>query len=320
MISTLGSLLLLGCEQPVPDVAGPLKPPEESGEVLLADAHNYSFWGLLDGPSFQLEELTDPTIRWDELTEDLQCHELDGVDDIDVVGLMVFPLLDELTVEEGLSYDTLSQVDMTIFLSSEPGDDTSVSLSDFSFDGTDVDTTTYFEVGSGTWALVFSSGFTIGVGTRMLAFLEPVAAGEADSTEASVTDGCSALEYDADLTSLREVPVLPGGPWEVDWSAVTEASYGGEFEAVKVTEIMVGHYDLEREEIADNFLDLELIATELYTMDHPAGVEADLADLTDADGDPFPGFTDDGTWVFALRCKTCSNPAPLFLTTLVPWD
>lgn len=316
MISTLVSLV--ACEQPTPDVSGPLKPPEESGEVLLADAHNYSFWGLLDGPSFTFEAQTDPVIRWDELDADLQCHDLDPVDDVDVVGLMVFPYLDELEVEEGLSYDTLSQVDMTIFLSVEPGDRTSVRLSEFTFDGTEVGPVDYFKVDSGTWAVVLTSGFQIGVGTRMLSFLNPMADGVDE--EASMSDGCSVLEYEAELLELRDVPVLPGGPWEIDWSAVTEASYGGDFEPVKVTEIMLGHYDLPREEIEENFLDLELIADEMYTMEHPSGVTADLADLTDAAGNAFPGFSDDGTWLFALRCGQCSNPAPLFLTVMVPWD
>lgn len=318
MISTFASALVLGCATPEPDVSGPLKPPEESGDVLLADVHNYSFWGLLDGPSFTFEEVTDPVIRWDELDHDLQCHDLDPVDDVDVVGLMVFPYLDEQEVEEGLSYDSLSQVDMTIFLSVEPGDRTSVNLSEFTFDGTEVSPQDRFEIDSGTWAVVLTSGFRIGVGTRMLGFLNPTS--EAVDAEASLADGCSVLEYEADLSSLREVPVLPDGPWDVDWGEVTEASYGGTFEAVKVSEIMVGHYDMEREEIAANFLDLELDATALYTMEHPSGITADLSELKDADGKPFPGFTDDGTWLFALRCGTCSNPAPLFLTVLVPWD
>jgi hypothetical protein len=34
---------------------------------------------------------------------------------------------------------------------------------------------------------------------------------------------------------------------------------------------------------------------------------------------PIPsGVTPDGTWVLALRCSTCANPAPRFLTLLEP--
>ena len=44
---------------------------------------------------------------------------------------------------------------------------------------------------------------------------------------------------------------------------------------------------------------------------------ADLALATGDDGD-FTGFTDGGTWVLALMCSSCSNPAPLFLTVVEP--
>ena len=36
------------------------------------------------------------------------------------------------------------------------------------------------------------------------------------------------------------------------------------------------------------------------------------------DGEPFTGFTGEGTWILALRCSTCSNPAPPFATVLLP--
>ena len=38
----------------------------------------------------------------------------------------------------------------------------------------------------------------------------------------------------------------------------------------------------------------------------------------DADGATFPGFDTDATWILALRCGRCANPAPPVLTVITP--
>ena len=68
------------------------------------------------------------------------------------------------------------------------------------------------------------------------------------------------------------------------------------------------------------FLELEELAAELYTMEHSGGLGSDLSELRDAQGRNFEGFSGEGTWLFSLRCETCANPAPLFLTVLLPWS
>jgi hypothetical protein len=317
MTSTFASLLL-GCVQPQPDVSGPLKAPEPNGEVLLADAHNYSFEGLLDGPSFPMAQLQDVELDWAELRTDLQCHALDPVAEVDTLGLMVFPYLSQEEVELGLSYDTLQQVDLGVYLEVQPGTATRVSLKDFTFFGTEADIDEVFEPGSGAWMISLSTGNQIGVNNRMIAFLEP----RADSEEllAVLDDGCPVLDWSVDLGSLREAPVLPQGPWELDWSAVAENSMGMPFQPGKVSHIMVGRFEEDLPELEAGFLELEDRAAELYTMEHPGGLGSDLSELRDAEGRNFEGFSGEGTWLFSLRCETCANPAPLFLTVLLPWS
>jgi hypothetical protein len=80
---------------------------------------------------------------------------------------------------------------------------------------------------------------------------------------------------------------------------------------------MVGRYtDLSIEDLQNQFLDIELIADDLWTIELTGGSTANLADLS---GDtPFTDFSAEGTWVVALRCSLCSNPAPLFLSVLAP--
>ena len=289
------------------------------GAVLLTDANNYRFEGVLDGPSFPLAEYADSSISWASLTEDLQCHPLDPVADIDNVSLMVFPLLSEEEVEEGLSTDTLEQVDIAVYLSNEPGEGTEVNLSEMTFFGTDAHIQDEFAEGSGAWLMVFTTGTTVGVGSRMIAFLTPTA-GES-ATHAEVRDGCSVLDVDVSIADATAVSIPTAGPWAFDWSGLTTTAQGQPFDPLAVTEIMVARYDdLGIAELEADFLDLELLADGLWTQPHPSGTSTELADLVDAGGAPFPGFTAGGTWLLALRCGTCPNPAPLFLAVLVPVD
>lgn len=293
--------------------------PDPSGAVPITDARNYTYQGSLDAKSTAVAELTDITVDWSALGEDLQCHDLDPVADIDNTVLLVFPYLTEEEVEEGLSTDSLEQSDLGVYLSQEPGDATSVQLADFTFFGTDADIELEFEEGSGTWLVLFATGNTVGVGSRMLTFIEP--SKSTDNTLVTVEEGCSVLDYTVDIASAERTPVLADGPWLVDWSAVTQTGQGTELEPTKVSSLMLAWYSgLEVSELEAQFLDLELIATDTWTLEHAGGTSADLSLATHVeDGSAFTGFGEaDGTWILALRCRTCPNPAPLVLSVLEP--
>ena len=294
-------------------------PPDSDGTVHLGADNNYSFVGLLDGPSFPLAELSDATLSWADLDRDLQCHDLDPVADIDNVALLVFPRLSEAEVEDGLSNNNLAQVDLGVYLSYEPEENTSASLSQMTFFGTDADIETQFTDGSGTWLLLLTSGTTVGVGARMIAFLDPTKG--ATATSAAANDGCSVLDVDVELTAMQPLGVLRDGPWPVVWDSLLLTGQGNEFDAGDIDTVMVARFDaISLADLEPQFLDLELLADGLWTMEHAGGTSADLSGLLDSSGGAFPGFTDAETWVVALRCSTCPSPAPLFLGALVPVD
>ena len=125
------------------------------------------------------------------------------------------------------------------------------------------------------------------------------------------------LDFEANLADKDSTPISKEGPWLLDWSDLTTDGRGNEFSHTSVDGIMVGRYEsLTPSDLESQFLDLEYIADELWTMELTGGSTADLSDLS---GDtPFTDFSGEGTWILALRCSLCSNPAPLFLTTLVP--
>lgn len=289
--------------------------PAADGTVPLTDAANYRYEGVLDAPSFPIAEGADAVLDWSGLTTDLRCNALDPVADIDNTSLLVFPYLTELEVEQGLSDDNLDQADLAVYLSHEPGDDTNVRLSQMGFFGTDADIEARFTEGSGTWAVLLTTGTEIAVGARMFAFLRPTA-GET-AIQADVTDGCPVLDFSADLASMAPVPVLVDGPWQLDWSALTRDGHGGAFEPTRVDGLLVARFDRTVEDLQANFLDLESLAVETWRYTITGGTTADLGALT-GPSDPFPGFATEGVWAVALTCGTCPNPAPLFLTIVTP--
>lgn len=313
--SGLALLGLMGCRTPAEDsgIAQPSADP--SGAVLLANANNYNYTGALDAPSFALAELTSVTLQWSDLRTDLQCHTLDPIVDIDNTALLGFPYLSETEVEQGLSDDSLAQVDLGVYLSYEPGDTTSVSLDQFTFFGTEANIKDEFYEGHGTWLALLTTGTGVAVGTRMLAFLTPTA-GDAP-TSAALEDGCPVLDFSADLTSLVKTPVLKDGPWLLDWSGLTLNGKGGGFEPTRVDSLMVARYDIPISELQANFLDIETLAAESWTYALTGGSSVDLGAL-EGPSLPFPGFDAESVWVLALRCGSCPNPAPLFLTVLAP--
>ena len=307
------TLLLLACVVVAPDALDADAPPEVPLRFL--DAHNYAYVGALDAPTFPLAARTDVTLDWSALVTDLQCHALDPVADIDNAALLVFPNLGEEEIEAGLEAGTLEQNQLGGYVSFLPGDATAAVLSDFTFFGTDADIETRFDADNGTFLVLITTGTQVGVGARMLAFLAP---SETESaTEARLTSGCPVLDFDADLASQTRAPILAAGPWDVEWSALTVDGRGGDMALGKIDRVVLARFDdLSPLDLERRFLDLELLADAIWTGDLAGGTTLDLATLHDATGAPFSGFEGGETWIFALRCGTCANPAPLFLTVL----
>lgn len=284
--------------------------------MVLLDANNYSFTGVFDAPTVRTAELVDLDISWADVTDDLQCHPLDPVADIDNLAFMLFPHLTELEVEAGLSTGLLGQADVQVYLSFAPGDATSAHLKDLTFFGTDADVETFYAEGNGTVLLLLATGQSVGVGGRDLLFLEPHTGDT--NTDVSFSNGCGLLDVTTDLTSLTPLRVASAGPWTVDWSGLTLDGQGIAINPNNIDQLMVAHYEtLTPADLEATLFDLELLADDVWVMEHNGGTTAALDGLSNADG-PFPGFTEGGTWLVALRCSLCPNPAPVFLGVLQP--
>jgi len=303
------SLLLVGCPEE----------EEENGtfELALTDDNNYVFAGSMDVTPYEVAELTDITIDWSQLTEDLQTHEMDPEVDINTSAVVVFRYLTNDEVEIGLSENTLEQADVALYVFTDVTGRTSVNLSEHTLFGTDVDVETYFELAYGeTWMVTLTTGDTPGVGTRMAAFLTPTA--ESEVTEVVLQNDSTVVYVDTDMTSLTQPAVADGYDGTIDWGGLTTDSQGNAISQGDIDQVMVGVYEsLDAAGLEENLLDLEYVHDGMWYLElESGGTTADLSTLTDNDGGAFPGFSMGGTWILALRCTTCPNPAPPFLTVL----
>ena len=312
---TRTSLLLLAFAAPLLLLAVGCEEEEISGDLILADANNYSFQGDMNIASYPAAELTDVLIDWSAVTEDLQTHPMDAAEDVNTMSLVVFTYLSHEEVEVGLSENTLQQADVGLYLFTDVTGMTSEYMSETTLFGTDVDVETYFETNYGkSWLITLAHGNTPGVGTLMAAFLDPTP-GDPGS-EAVLDNTSTTLTVDVDITSATTVEAPADTPLTIDWSGLTIDGQGNEMKMGDIDQVMVGYYEtLTPTDLEDQLLDLEYIHDGMWYLDlSSGGTTADLTTLTDDIGSPFGGITDAGTWLLALRCTTCPNPAPPFLT------
>jgi hypothetical protein len=155
---------------------------------------------------------------------------------------------------------------------------------------------------------VVTTGTTLGIGARMMTFLTPTP--DSDNTSVILGEGCDVLDFGAELTSLTPVNVSKEGTDTLDWSNLAIPG---------VTRVMLGFYEgMTAADLEEEVLDLMLIADRKWELTVESRAEVALTDFEDDEGHSFDGFEGEGSWVFALLCDTCQNPAPPFVTLLQP--
>lgn len=282
--------------------------------IFLADANNFSYTGDISVPSITTRSGADVEVCWGDLSKDLQCHDLDPVNEIDNVGLVRFPHMSQAEVEVGLSENSLLQSDISGYVEWNTNhSDTCINLSQLSFFGTTIDITAEYTESGGTYMLLLAEGLEPGVGARMITFLAPSEASDVGSVSLE-DNGCELLDFEAELETLTPAAAPASGPWVVDWSALTRDGLGAEVTLESIDGLMLAFYEgKSAADLEASFLDLEQIATTLHQVNLEGGTVYDLSQVSG-----FSGFTGSGTWVLALTCSRCYNPAPVFLTIVEP--
>lgn len=296
--------------------------------TFVADeASNYAFSSVLSLTVTSVAPGTELTFDWSAITTDLQGHAVDPVADVDMVSVIVWDLpYSELAAR--LNDNSLGQRNFATMVNFLPEDTgvTQADLFDFkAFGGVEVDPDTLlsyldpvaFPPETTSFTVMAATGERPGRGTRMLTVFAPDAT--SDNTTVALTDDSTTLSYEVDLTSLTPTAVPPGtANIEVDFGALETTSMGTPFMFPSEGSVMLAHYALTPAELEERFLDIELIADAQWRANILAGTSLELTELMDESGAPFPGIDDAGTWVLALLCGNCSNPAPPYLTILQP--
>ncbi len=174
---------------------------------------------------------------------------------------------------------------------------------------------TQYDPSKYTYTLMAATGSTLGEGTKMIQSfqIDP----SSTNTTVTMTSNSTQLTYTADLHSLTPT-MIPAGQAGItlNWSQMTKNALGNDFVLSNITKALVGQYTQTPTELETQFLDLELIPTKLYQGDIATGNTVNFSSLKTDKGESFQGIDDTGTWLVALQCGGCRNPAPWYLSVL----
>jgi hypothetical protein len=335
LLTTALSLFALACGS---SNSGPQAEVCVGANIKATAASNYTFTSDMKLPPVTVKSMSNLTFDWSGVTHDFKGHPLSATQEVNTVSVMMWTLpLEQLQSE--LNADVLQQSDLVVVpppsLNPAAGV-TSAMLYDFTLNGSAVTTeefNRYFDPvaypsSRNSFMVALATGTTIGEGFRMLQSFEIDPTSSA--TTIHITNDSTQLTYSANLHSLAITGVPAATPGlMLDWSDLVSAdppdpkmpknnALGNEFKDLHVTDAIVGHYTQTPAELEKQFLDLDLIATDLYRAKIESGTVLDFTTLMDKDGKPFPGVTSDGTWLVGLTCGVCRNPAPWYMTILKP--
>src|SRR5688572_24567868 len=147
------------------------------GPILLGDANNYTASGSLAIPTVETAPATDIDVCWTNVVDDIQCHPVAPMIDLDTVSMLRLLHLTEEQVESRLSSGELSQSEVDGYLEYKTNEtSTCMKLSQLSFFGTVIKVEEEFVVSSDqTYLMLFAHGTRPGVGARTMTFVKPTA-------------------------------------------------------------------------------------------------------------------------------------------------
>lgn len=279
---------------------------------VLEDGQNYAIESSLTAESVTIASGTDTTVDWSGLTLDIQGKTLDPGAEITEMQVVRFGSLTQEEILDGINTDSLKQSDVTgaVTFSPEAGD-TDALLSEFKFFNVVIDPAVEVVEGLGTYLLSAKSDI---YWYRSFMFFAPVV--DAPVVPIVLDNESAVLALTVDLEAGGTVKAPCADTYMVDWTELTTDGYGREIDLSNLDLMMLARYTEDFSELESRFTFLEEMAAEKYTGSMESLGSLDLSALLSDDGTPFSGFEGEGTWILALRCSTCINPAPPFLAVL----
>jgi hypothetical protein len=313
--------LLVACGTP--------KEEEAKGSLALTDAHNYQSSSALSIPTFVTAAGVDIEICFDQVTKDIQCHDV-APTDIKAAALTRFPGKTPADVQPMLGQTTIPRNSYDVFrnVPTVPGmcaHTQAMALYDAPINLA----LDYNEAPDKAYMMMIASSTEPGLGTLSLVFVQPLMS--SNVTRVDMPPGCSEdpnamapkLTFSATLSPMT-LSAAGAPDLKLDWSQVTKDSTGADVGNVIISKVLVGFYpNMDVPTVQSRIIDLEHIdGSQIWEAPIESGDSIDLALATSrTDGTPFTGFNTalgTGTWIVALLCETCQNPAPIVLTVVTP--
>jgi hypothetical protein len=299
-----------------------------SGTTLTAiEANNYAFTSTLTVPPVTVKPGVDLTFDWGSVTKDFLGHSVTPKTDLKTILVMMWKL-NLADLQTKLNADSLLAKDMpTIPLNfTTDGSSTSSNLLSFSNTGAPTAATILsflnpvdYPPADYTYTLMASTAPASepGTGVKMIQSFQLDTSSQ--NTNVKMTTDSTKLTYTANLHSLTPTGVPAGqAAITLDWGNMTTNALGAPFITTNITQALVGQYTQSPAELEGQFLDLELIASKLYRGTIDIGTIVDFSALKTDSGENFSGISTTGTWLVALQCGGCRNPAPWYLSILKP--
>lgn len=296
-----------------------------SGDIVLTDAHNYSYVVDIEFQTANLAAGENSTIRWGDLTTDMRGNPVSGGGEAELVRLVELSLTQD-EVEAAVEAGTLTQRDIISpweWTNSEGADTclmTDFSVTGNAFDPADEELGFVPRAGDSSWVLsLWRNNEALGAAEILSSvFLVPDEA--SSTTEFAFANDSASLGFTVDLHSQEPLTVAANATkFSVNWDGVTTTASGKEFDPLLATEFLVAH-------VTDVSDVTTLEGQFLTTLDNADtwlvnvyGV-TEIVDLGQAqnplDSSFFEGFTTDGIWILAILDPSGNEPAPFFLTVV----
>jgi hypothetical protein len=262
-------------------------------------------------------------VCWDAVDKDLLCHDVNPAsDDINYVRFLNFANLSASDVEKKLQQGESPSKSVERFFDYFPEGSSGKTCTQLSAmkSSTDVplDPAKDYVVASDTTYMMLFAHQVAGGGSqaRSMVFIEPTEGSSV--TEVNAIPGCGILDFKANITTRTKVDIPADGPWVADWSLLTKDGLSQPVIFPNIDQLLLAYYDMPVSELQEKFLDIQIIAKQMYEIALPEGKKyIDLKTATSSTDGAFAGFTQrEGTWAIALMCTTCQVPAPIALVIL----
>ncbi|MBN1337550.1 MAG: hypothetical protein JXB39_16475 [Deltaproteobacteria bacterium] len=276
------------------------------GVIVLEDAQNYAFTTDLTADCQTVPAGEDSLVDWSGLSTDLQHHAMDPTTQVSEVRLVRFLSLTQEEVLERISMNGIDMADILETASYVPvSGQTSAWLTEFDFFGTPVVPEKHVLDDGRTYLVAAITGL---YEYRMLTFFCPETG--AEPTTVRLLPDSAVLTFEVDIDAGEPIPEDGS---EVDWTGLRTDGLGNEFPVSNVDGLLVGRYEPSIGELETSFFDLPALADPAWEADVEGRGRWDLTTLETDEGLGWSSFEAGWTWLVALRCSTCTNPAPLFL-------